>query len=75
MNITYHSHSLGDSSSNSNCGASTRAIAGSTGRSRSFNESDSLGSGAVDDGGASVGGILSRLGSRDIGARLRLCQG
>lgn len=74
MSSTYSSHSLGDSSSNSNCGASTRVIAGSTGGSGSLNKSDSLSLGAVDGGGASFGGVLSRLGGRDLGARLSLYQ-
>lgn len=72
MSNTYSSHSLGDSSSNSHGGASTRFIAGTTGGSGSLNESDSLGLSAVDGGGTSVGGVLSRLGGRGIRARLSL---
>lgn len=82
MSSTYSSHSLGDSSSNSHCGASTgliastttRLIAGTTGGSGSLNESDGLGLGAVDGGGASVGSVLSRLSGRGIRARLSLYQ-
>lgn len=74
MSNTYSSHSLGDSSSNSHGGASTRLITGTTGGSGSLNESDSLGLGAVDGGGTSVGGVLSRLGGRGLSARLSLYQ-
>lgn len=74
MSSTYCSHSLGDSSSNSHCGASARLIASTTGGSGSLNKSDSLGLGAVDGGGASLGSVLSRLGGRGIRAGLSLYQ-
>lgn len=74
MSSTYSSHSLGDSSSNGNSGTSTRTIASTTGGSGNLNESDGLGLGAVDSGGASVSGVLSGIGGRGIRARLSLYQ-
>jgi hypothetical protein len=66
---TYSSHSLSDSGGNSNWLAGT-GVAASASLARgggNLNKSDSLSLGGVESRGDSVGGVLSRLGSGNLG--------